>query len=72
LRNRRGPYERFDDLANVTVEELHQRQVKWAAADAASYQEWLRDPVKSGDKHNADAVIDGTWPLRPVQAGGVA
>lgn len=66
LRNRRGPYERFDDLANVTVEELHQRQIKWAADDAASYQEWLRDPVKSGDKHKPDAVIDGTWPLRPV------
>lgn len=70
LRNRRGPYDRFDDLANVTVEELHQRQVKWAAADAASYQAWLRDPVKSGEKHNPDAVIDGTWPLRPVQTGG--
>ncbi|WP_405960756.1 exonuclease domain-containing protein [Streptomyces sp. NBC_00024] len=70
LTNRRGRYERFDDLANVTVEELHQRQVKWAADDAASYQAWLRDPAKSGDKHNPDAVIDGTWPLRPVQTGG--
>jgi DNA polymerase-3 subunit epsilon len=68
LRNRRGPYDRFDDLANVTVEELHQRQIKWAAGDAASYQEWLRDPARSGDKHNPDAVIDGTWPIRP--AGG--
>lgn len=70
LRNRRGPYDRFDDLANVTVEGLHQRQIRWAADDAASYQAWLRDPAKSGDKHNPDAVIDGTWPLRPV--GGEA
>jgi DNA polymerase-3 subunit epsilon len=72
LRNRRGPYDRFDDLANVTVEGLHQRQIRWAAEDAASYQAWLRNPEKSGDKHNPDAVIDGTWPLRPVQAGGAA
>lgn len=66
LRNRRGPYDRFNDLANVTVEGLHQRQIRWAADDAASYQAWLRDPAKSGDKHNPDAVIDGTWPLRPI------
>jgi DNA polymerase-3 subunit epsilon len=66
LRNRRGPYDRFDDLANVTVDELHQRQVKWAAVDAASYQAWLRDPAKSGEKHDPAAVIDGTWPLRPI------
>jgi DNA polymerase III subunit epsilon len=72
LRNRRGPYDRFGDLANVTVEELHQRQIKWAAESAASYQEWLRDPVRSGDKHDPDAVIDGTWPIRPVPAGGAA
>lgn len=63
LRNRRGPYEQFDDLA-VDVEELHRRQVRWAAADAASYQAWLRNPEKAGAKYNADAVIDGSWPLR--------
>lgn len=68
LRNRRGPYDRFNDLAFVGVEELHRRQVVWAKADAASYQAWLRDPAKSGEKHDANAVIDGTWPLRPVPA----
>jgi DNA polymerase III subunit epsilon len=66
LRNRRGPYERFDDLA-VDVEELHRRQVRWAAADAVSFQAYLRDPVKSGEKHDPTAVIDGTWPLRPFR-----
>lgn len=66
LRNRRGPYDRFNDLAHVSVEELHQRQIRWAADSAASYQEWLRDPAKSGTKHDPDAVIDGTWPVRPV------
>lgn len=70
LRNRQGPYDRFDDLANVTIEGLHQRQIRWAAEDAASYQAWLRNPEKSGDKHNPDAAIDGTWPLRPIQTDG--
>jgi DNA polymerase-3 subunit epsilon len=70
LRNRRGPYDRFNDLAFVDVEELHRRQVVWAREDAASYQAWLRNPTKSGEKHNPDAVIDGTWPLR--QAGGAS
>ena len=65
LRNRRGPYDRFDDLAGIDVTELHRRQVGWAAADAASYQAWLRDPAASGAKHVKDAVIDGSWPLRP-------
>ncbi|MFG2780772.1 exonuclease domain-containing protein [Streptomyces prunicolor] len=75
LRNRRGPYDRFNDLAFVNVEELHRRQIGWAREDTASYQRWLRDPVKSGEKHDANAVIDGTWPLRPLpdpQAGGAA
>ncbi|MFK0124937.1 exonuclease domain-containing protein [Streptomyces nigra] len=67
LRNRRGPYERFSDLAFVDVEELHRRQVVWAREAAASYQEYLRDPVKSGAKHDPKAVIDGSWPLIPAQ-----
>jgi DNA polymerase-3 subunit epsilon len=66
LRNRRGPYDRFNDLVGVDVEELHRRQIVWAAADAASYQAWLRNPAKAGDKHDPEAVIDGHWPLRPV------
>lgn len=70
LVNRRGPYERFDDLAGVDVEELHRRQIGWAKADAASYQAWLRNPAKAGEKYDANAVIDGTWPLRPVPAAG--
>ena len=63
LRNRRGPYDRFDDLAGIDVDKLHRRQVGWAAEHAASYQEYLRqsDPA---------AVIDGSWPLR--RAGGAS
>jgi DNA polymerase-3 subunit epsilon len=65
LRNWRGPYERFDDLV-CDVDELHRRQVAWAASDAASYQEWLRSP-KAKDKQDKGAVIDGSWPLRGAQ-----
>ena len=68
LRNRRGPYDRFDDLAFVDVEELHRRQVVWARQDAASYQSWLRNEEKAKEKYDPEAVIDGTWPLRPVPA----
>lgn len=59
---------RHNHLAGLTLDQMHARQVQWAAADAASYQAWLRNPAKSGDKHDAAAVIDGTWPLRPVPA----
>lgn len=72
LRNRRGPYDRFNDLAFVDVEELHRRQVVWAREDAASYQAWLRNPEKAGEKHDPNAVIDGSWPLRPVETGGAS
>lgn len=59
LRNSRGPYDRFDDLAGVDVDELHRRQVGWAAERAAGLQEHFR-------KTKPDTVIDGSWPLRPV------
>jgi DNA polymerase-3 subunit epsilon len=55
-------------LRGLDLAELHDRQVTWARLDAESYQKWLRDPVKSKAKHDPEAVIDGTWPLRPVPA----
>lgn len=59
LRNSRGPYDRFDHLAGIDVEELHRRQVGWAAERAAGLQEHFR-------KTDPAAVIDGSWPIRPV------
>jgi DNA polymerase-3 subunit epsilon len=55
---------RFSRLAGHTLDELHAAQITWAQLDAASYQRWLRDPAKSGDKHDPGAVIDGMWPVR--------
>ncbi|MGW5123223.1 exonuclease domain-containing protein [Streptomyces sp. NPDC004069] len=59
--------QRFDSLAGVSVEELHVMQQRWAREDAASYQDWLRTKAPEG-KRDPNAVIDGTWPLRPVPA----
>jgi DNA polymerase-3 subunit epsilon len=57
----------FDALA-CDLPTLHARQERWAADQAASYQEWLRSP-KAGDKRDADAVISGAWPIEPAQVG---
>lgn len=54
---------RFDLLAGVTLEELFARQQTWHEAWARDYQEYLR-------KTDPDAVVDGSWPLRPAPAGG--
>jgi DNA polymerase-3 subunit epsilon len=64
LRNSHGPYDRFDDLA-CDVDELHHRQIGWAAAQAKSLQAWFRS-AKAGEKRDLQAVIDGRWPLRPA------
>ena len=38
---------------------LHSLQVQWAAEQAASFQAYLR-------RRDPEAVIDGTWPLKPA------
>jgi DNA polymerase-3 subunit epsilon len=60
--------QRFDSLAGVSVEQLHQMQIEWARKDAASFQSWLREKAPDG-KRDPNAVIDGRWPLRPVTEG---
>ncbi|GKQ39522.1 3'-5' exonuclease [Streptomyces sp. A012304] len=53
----------YGEIGNAFLHELHEQQEDWAAAQAASFQAYLR-------KANPDAVVDGSWPLRPV--GGAA
>lgn len=53
----------FKEIGNAFLDELHDLQGTWAAAQAASFQAYLRQKDPS-------AVIDGSWPLRPV--GGAA
>ncbi|QEU91073.1 3'-5' exonuclease [Streptomyces kanamyceticus] len=50
--------ERHGKVAALGPAELHRRQVAWYAEWAADFQNFLR---KKGD---ADAVVDGVWPLR--------
>jgi len=54
----------FDALA-VDLPTLHARQERWAAEQAASYQEWLRSP-KAREKQDSAAVISGAWPIEPA------
>ena len=56
---------RHGSVARLTAAELHERQVEWYALWAADFQKFLR---RKGD---ADAVIDGHWPLRePARVAG--
>jgi DNA polymerase III epsilon subunit-like protein len=54
----------FPKLAEMSLDDLHKRQVEWHAAWAVDFQKHLRG------KGETDAVIDGSWPLRP--AGGAS
>ncbi|MDX3520770.1 3'-5' exonuclease [Streptomyces scabiei] len=56
----------YSQLAEMSLEEPHKAQTDWHAEWAADFQAHLRR------KGETDAVIDGSWPLRPVQAGGAA
>lgn len=48
----------FHQLAGLNLEELHHAQITWAAEQAAGLQSHFR-------KTHPDAVVDGSWPLRP-------
>ncbi|MCT9093426.1 3'-5' exonuclease [Streptomyces sp. ASQP_92] len=52
--------ERHPQVARLEPAELHDRQIQWYAQWAADFQRFLRE------KGTADAVIDGTWPLREL------
>ncbi|MEV0319335.1 3'-5' exonuclease [Streptomyces sp. NPDC050658] len=50
--------DRHPKVAALGPAELHRRQIEWYAQWAADFQDFLRR------KGNADAVVDGAWPLR--------
>jgi DNA polymerase-3 subunit epsilon len=54
----------FPRVGETSLAELHAVQARWHAEWAADFQSHLRG------KGQADAVIDSSWPLRPV--GGAA
>ncbi|MFF7365658.1 exonuclease domain-containing protein [Streptomyces sp. NPDC008125] len=52
---------RFRQLDGLDLDGLHAAQIEWAAAQAAGLQTYFR-------KSDPTAVVDGTWPLRPLGA----
>lgn len=66
LSGRRDERHLFDALA-VDLPTLFANQQRWAAEQAASYQEWLRSP-KAKEKQDATAVISGDWPVQLAPA----
>ncbi|MFF3499699.1 3'-5' exonuclease [Streptomyces sp. NPDC003247] len=52
--------ERHPKIAALGPAELHRRQIEWYAEWAADFQDFLR---RKGD---AQAVVDGTWPVREL------
>ncbi|MFE3488329.1 exonuclease domain-containing protein [Streptomyces griseus] len=48
-------------LKDLSVAELHARQIEWAAKQAAGLEAHFR-------KTNPEAVVDRSWPLRPLEA----
>ncbi|MCX5562759.1 exonuclease domain-containing protein [Streptomyces sp. NBC_00038] len=48
----------FMPFRDLTVAELHEQQIEWAAEQAAGLQ-------KHFQKTDPNAVVDGAWPLRP-------
>ncbi|MGW0627863.1 exonuclease domain-containing protein [Streptomyces sp. NPDC002758] len=52
--------DRHPKIAALGPAELHRRQIEWHAEWAADFQDFLR---RKGD---ANAVVDGVWPLREL------
>lgn len=48
----------FEPFRDLTVAELHAAQIGWARQQAAGLEKFFR-------KTDKDAVVDGSWPMRP-------
>lgn len=55
-----------EHIALSPLGELHAQQQQWAAAQAASFREYLQRQGKPCDD------VDGTWPVRPVTTAAAA
>ncbi|WP_200328803.1 exonuclease domain-containing protein [Leucobacter sp. L43] len=49
---------KYADVVPAELDELHRLQIEWAAAQAASFQEYMRRV------RDASFVADGRWPIR--------
>ena len=60
-------FERFPKLARMTPAAVFNAQQQWRREWAEQFQAYLRSE-KAGEKRDPEAVIDGSWPLRPPVA----
>lgn len=62
---RRKPHDiakKFAEVCDLSLVKLHERQVEWAAEQAAGLAQWARN---NPDKTDIDPdTVSGTWPLR--------
>ncbi|GAA2188072.1 3'-5' exonuclease [Leucobacter alluvii] len=49
---------KYADVVPAELDELHRQQIEWAAAQAASFQDYMRRV------RDASFVADGRWPIR--------
>ncbi|MFD8545610.1 3'-5' exonuclease [Streptomyces sp. NPDC059649] len=55
----------YPQLAGMSLDELHEAQIGWAAEQAASLQAHFRET-------DPEATVEGAWPIIPRQAAGSA
>ncbi|TBO60048.1 3'-5' exonuclease [Streptomyces kasugaensis] len=51
---------RYPQIAELSLDQLHEAQIEWAAEQAASLQEYFR-------RKDPSAVVEGAWPVIPHQ-----
>lgn len=56
-------FDKYPYLSAMGAEKLYGSQQMWRSRQCASLQEYFRNPVKSGDKHNPEAIVIGDWPI---------
>jgi DNA polymerase-3 subunit epsilon len=65
-------FERFPELSRLVPQQLFTAQKAWRAKQAAGTQWWFREKATVEEGGDPNKVIDGSWPLIPVQRDGGA
>ncbi|MDX3458953.1 exonuclease domain-containing protein [Streptomyces sp. ME02-8801-2C] len=56
-------FDRYQFLDRMGFNGLYGFQKMWRERQSKSLQEYFRNPAKSGDSYNPEAVVNGEWPL---------
>ncbi|WP_406444444.1 exonuclease domain-containing protein [Streptomyces sp. NBC_01613] len=63
-------FAKYPRLNDMGPQELFAAQKAWRAEQQAGLQEWFRTKATAEQGGHPNKVIDGSWPLVPVQLGG--